>query len=91
VGFIAGTVKVKLGLQNQPISRRVRLFRELDGLLIAEVWSHPTTGAYRFESLRTLDTYTVVSYDYKHDHRAVIADAVLPEIVPLTYAQGGTV
>lgn len=80
VGKIAGTVKVKQGAINKPIRRRVRLIRESDGLVVRETWSDAVTGAYSFEGLNTSYQYTVVSYDYTRDFRAVIADAVRAEV-----------
>lgn len=80
VGKVAGTVKVKQGAVNKPVRRRVRLVRETDGAVVRETWSDATTGAYSFEGLNTSYQYTVVSYDYTHDFRAVIADAILAEV-----------
>ena len=77
-GRIAGTVKED-GTPDVPVKRRVRLHREQDGLLIREVWSHPTTGAYSFDHIDTTKRYTVITYDYEHDYRAVIADNITPE------------
>ena len=80
VGKIAGTVKVKQGAINKPIRRRVRLVRESDGVVVRETWSDAVTGAYSFEGLNTSYQYTVVSYDYTKDFRAVIADAIRAEV-----------
>ena len=77
-GRIAGTVKED-GTPDVPVKRRVRLHREQDGLLVREVWSHPTTGAYSFDHIDTTKRYTVITYDYEHDYRAVIADNITPE------------
>lgn len=77
-GRIAGTVKED-GSPDIPVKRRVRLHREQDGLLVREVWSHPTTGAYSFDHIDTTKRYTVITYDYEHDYRAVIADNITPE------------
>lgn len=73
-GTLAGTVKEQALPANVPLRRKVRLIRELDGLLIQETWSDATTGAYTFRNVQTEYRYTVVSYDYEHDYRAVIAD-----------------
>lgn len=80
VGKVAGTVKVKQGAINKPIRRRVRLVRESDGMVVRETWSDAVTGAYSFEGLNTSYQYTVVSYDYTRDFRAVIADAIRAEV-----------
>lgn len=80
-GRIAGTVK-KDAEPDIPLKRRVRLHREQDGLLIREVWSHPTTGAYSFDYIDATKQYTVITYDYLHDYRAVIADNITPEAMP---------
>ena len=80
-GRIAGTVKED-GTPDVPVRRRVRLHREQDGLLIREVWSHPTTGAYSFDYIDATKQYTVITYDYEHDYRAVIADNITPEAMP---------
>lgn len=81
IGRIAGTVKED-GTPDVPVHRRVRLHREQDGLLVREVWSHPTTGAYSFDHIDTTKRYTVITYDYEHDYRAVIADNITPEAMP---------
>lgn len=80
-GRIAGTVKED-GTPDVPVKRRVRLHREQDGLLVREVWSHPTTGAYSFDYIDATKQYTVITYDYEHDYRAVIADNITPEAMP---------
>ena len=80
-GRIAGTVKED-GTPDVPVKRRVRLHREQDGLLVREVWSHPTTGAYIFDHIDATKQYTVITYDYEHDYRAVIADNITPEAMP---------
>ncbi len=80
-GRIAGTVK-KDADPDIPLKRRVRLHREQDGLLVREVWSHPVTGAYSFDYIDATKQYTVITYDYLHDYRAVIADNITPEAMP---------
>lgn len=79
-GRISGTVKIK-GTPNYAVHRKVRLFRELDGMLIREIWSDPTTGAYSFDYVSTAYRYTVVSYDYQHNFRAIVADNLTPEVI----------
>ena len=80
-GRIAGTVKED-GSPDVPVKRRVRLHREIDGMLIREVWSEPVTGAYSFDHIDATKRYTVITYDYEHDYRAVIADNITPEPMP---------
>lgn len=78
-GYIYGTIKVD-GSPDVPVSRRVRLYREFDGMLVREVWSDPVTGAYSFTDLDELHKYTVLSNDYTLNFRAVVADQITPEI-----------
>lgn len=73
-GTVTGTTKEKHLPENTPLSRRVRLYRERDGAMIAETWSDPTTGTYTFTGVDTADRYTVLTYDYLHNYRAVAAD-----------------
>lgn len=80
-GRVKGTTKDK-GTPNVPVSERVRLYRERDGLLIRETWSTPGTGAYSFDYVDETETYTVISYDHGKAFRAVVADN-------LTLAGGG--
>lgn len=81
IGRVQGTTKDK-GTPNVPVSERVRLYREVDGALIRELWSQPGTGAYSFDYIDELQTYTVLSYDSDKNFRAVVADG-------LTLANGG--
>lgn len=75
-GTITGTVKEQNIPANTPLRRRVRLFREVDGLLLQETWSDATTGAYTFTGVQTEYRYTIISYDYLHNYRAVVADNI---------------
>jgi hypothetical protein len=74
-GRIAGTVKEK-GATDQPLQRRVQLYDETSKIMTREVWSDPVTGAYLFENIDPLLTYTIISYDYKGTYRAVIANGI---------------
>ena len=74
-GRIAGTIKEK-GSPDQPLHRRVQLYDEMRSMLVAQTWSNPTTGAYLFENIDTSLTYTVISYDYTGEYRAVIANGI---------------
>jgi hypothetical protein len=77
-GTIAGTVKVK-GTPDYAVSRRVRLYRDRDGILVGETWSDPTTGAYTFDGLDRSQRYTVLALDHTGNFRAVPADNLTPE------------
>lgn len=79
-GRVYGTVKVK-GTPDYAVYRRVRLFRDRDGVCVGEVWSDPTTGAYEFTYVDETLRYTVVSYDHFASFRAVVADNLTPEIM----------
>lgn len=73
IGRLKGTTKDK-GTPNVPVSERVRLYRQKDGLLMREMWSTPGTGVYSFDYIDEQDTYFVVSFDHDLNFRAVIAD-----------------
>ena len=79
VGTVSGTTEVK-GTPNLPLRARVRLIRERDGLMCRETWSDASTGAYRFDNVDELETYTVISYHPTRDRRAVVADNLTPEV-----------
>lgn len=64
-----------------PVSRRVRLYRDRDGMLIREVWSN-AQGEYEFARIDSATSYTVLSYDHEGNFRAVVADRVTPEAMP---------
>ena len=83
-GSIYGTTaKLETGAPSAvPVSRRVILLLEPSLQFIAETWSAAGTGAYRFDGLSTNARFTVVSYDHLRDKRAVIADNLLPEVLP---------
>lgn len=80
-GRITGTVEEK-ATPNHPLRRRVRLFRDTDGLLVRETWSDSVTGAYEFTGINPAYAYTAIAYDYAHAHRAVAADNLTPEVLP---------
>ena len=81
-GSISGTVKRDADPADLPLSRRVRLHRDVDGMLLRETWSDATTGAYLFTDINPAITYTVISYDHEHNYRAVVADNITPEVLP---------
>lgn len=81
-GVITGTVKIDTTPVDIPLRRRVRLHREVDGMLVRETWSDEGAGAYTFTDINPAYTYTVIAYDYAHDYRAVVADNLTPEVLP---------
>lgn len=81
-GRIDGTVKRKSDPSNIPLARRVRLYRDIDGMLIAETWSDATTGYYKFDYIEANWTYTVIAFDYEHNYRAVLGDNLTPVLIP---------
>ena len=80
-GRIIGTVEEK-ATPNLPMRRRVRLHRDVDGLCVRETWSDAATGAYEFTDINPAYRYTAIAYDYAHNHRAVAADNLTPEVTP---------
>lgn len=78
IGRVKGHVKNTPGT---PVYRKVRLYRERDGLLIRELWSDRVTGAYDFQHVDELQTYTVISYDYTGTYNGVIAANITPELM----------
>lgn len=62
-GVVTGTVKNKATPANVPVVRRVRLYRDVDGVLVGETWSNDA-GAYAFSGLDPAATYTAISYDH---------------------------
>lgn len=74
IGRVRGTVKEKSTPSNIPLRRRVRLIREVDGMVVREMWSDSATGEYDFQYVDETLTYTVLSYDHAHNYRAVVAD-----------------
>ena len=78
-GTVYGTTEIK-GTPDAPLRARVRLIRERDGLVYRETWSDGATGAYRFDNVDELETYTVLTYHPTRDRRAVVADGIIPEV-----------
>lgn len=81
---IYGTTEVDATPVDVPLRRRVQLYNQRDGRLVRETWSDAATGAYRFDHIRGGDDtrYFVVAFDHTGDKRAVIADNLLPEVLP---------
>lgn len=81
-GRIVGTVKQKATPTNVPLARRVLLLDETTNIVMRETWSDATTGAYTFERIDRNRRYSVITYDYAQNYRAVIADNLVPEAMP---------
>ena len=77
---VAGTVKID-DSPDIPVHRRVRLFEQLTGRLVREMWSDPITGAYAFDHIK-LRPYFVITHDHLHNYNAVVADNLAPEAMP---------
>ena len=52
----------------------VRLYRELDGVLMRQTWSHPVTGVYQFLWVDPHTRYTAIAYDHQDHYRVVGAN-----------------
>ena len=77
-GFITGTVEEK-ATPNIPLRRRVRLHRDVDGMMVRETWSHATTGAYTFTDINPAYTYTVIAYPVTGENLpALVHHGVIP-------------
>lgn len=81
---IYGTTELDADPTDVPVRRRVQLYNQRDGRLVRETWSDAATGAYRFDHIRGGDgtRYFVVAFDHTGDKRAVVADNLLPEVMP---------
>jgi hypothetical protein len=73
-GQITGTVKKKALPNNLPLDRKVRLYHDRSGQLVAETWSDAVTGVYLFQGLDLGEVYTALALDHTHTFRAVAAD-----------------
>jgi hypothetical protein len=80
---ITGTVKRKDWPANTPLMRRVVLLNEANHHLLRGTWSDADTGEYVFDSIRGDLRYVIISYDYEGVFRAVIADNIAAEAIPL--------
>lgn len=81
-GRITGTVKEKGAASNTPVHRRVVLMDERTSLMVQEQWSDAATGVYSFINVDSTRTFTVLSYDHTGAFRAVVADRIVPELIP---------
>lgn len=78
---IEGTVAIDDEPTDIPVRRRVRLYRRVDGFLVAETFSDAITGAYVFTGLK-LQKYFVIAHDDESNiYNATIKDAITPELV----------
>lgn len=73
----SGRIAGKVTVENIPASRKVRLYRKHDGMLLRETWSKPT-GEYEFNNIDPAWEYFVVAHDHLRVHNAVISDMIDP-------------
>lgn len=81
-GVVSGVVKLRATPINQPVRRRVWLLRERDAQIVRETWSSAIDGSYSFPFIDETQRYTVIAFDHTHDKRAVIADNLIPDLMP---------
>lgn len=81
-GRIIGTVKIDADPTDTPVGRRVRLVHERSGALVRDTVSDAASGVYLFDNINIDEKYTVITYDYQNNYRAVIADNITPEPIP---------
>lgn len=79
---ITGTVKEKGPQVDVPVSRRVLLIDERTNFVVRETWSDAATGGYTFNYINPEIQYLVISYDYKQNFRAAVADNLSAEPMP---------
>ncbi len=79
-GVIYGTVKEQGAPANVPLRRKVLLLDETTNIIMRETWSDAVTGAYSFASIDRSRRYTVITYDYLRNYRAVIADNLVASV-----------
>ena len=73
----SGTISGIVTIENIPGSRRVRLYRKHDGMLIRETWS-AANGAYSFPRIDPNWEYFVVAHDHLRVYNGVIQDMLTP-------------
>lgn len=71
----SGTISGIVTIENIPGSRKVRLYRKHDGMLLREMWS-AANGAYSFSNLDPNWEYFVVAHDHLRVHNAVVSDMI---------------
>jgi hypothetical protein len=80
IGRVVGTTK-NVGNPDYAVSRRVRLLRKRDCQLAREQWSD-AAGNYEFAHVRHDVEYIVLGQDHTGVYNAVIADSVIPDLMP---------
>lgn len=75
IGRVRGQTLDYVAPTNKPYRARVRLVREVDGLVVREAWSD-ANGAYDFQNVDELQSYTVLAYYLDHGKRAVVSDGM---------------
>lgn len=73
----SGTISGVVTIENIPGSRKVRLYRKHDGMLIRETWS-AANGAYSFPNIDPAWEYFVVAHDHLRVYNGVIQDMLVP-------------
>lgn len=73
----SGTISGIVTIENIPGSRKVRLYRKQDGMLIRETWS-AANGAYSFTNIDPAWEYFVVAHDHMRVYNGVIQDMLAP-------------
>lgn len=66
---------------NTPLVRRVRLHRSRDGMLVRETWSK-ADGSYEFTEISGRYEYDVIAWDHEMQFRSVVANNLVPEVMP---------
>lgn len=80
-GVIYGTVERDHTPANVPLIRRVRLHRSRDGMLVRETWSK-ADGSYEFTEISGRYEYDVIAWDHELQFRSVVANNLVPEVMP---------
>ena len=75
IGRVRGKTLDYANPQNKPYACRVRLMRDIDGLLVREQWSQ-ADGSYDFQFVDELQSYSVLAYYLDHGKRAVVSDGL---------------
>lgn len=75
IGRVRGQTLDYVPPSNQPYRCLVRLIREIDGLVVRWLWSG-ADGAYDFQYVDEMQSYTVLAYYVDHGKRAVVSDGL---------------
>ena len=75
IGRVRGVTLDYVNPLNKPYRCRVRLVREVDGLVLREQWS-AADGSYDFQDIDELQSYTVLAYYLDHGKRAIVSDGL---------------